>query len=264
MFFGFSKKSHSVKYNNFGHIESKKLKNVEFALWDLGGATIMKGVAAIRFRTGLWLIILLLLSPFHLYRTIFIFTFILYSSFIVLSVRPKVTELVFQMYGRSLHPELFVIHQTQEVERGGYKARLQITNSGHVLCWQYAGLTLTEVAASAHNPLPSHRRLMAYKLQGSREDQIECRGGIVYETSFSLEKVRPEFFVTFQKELATEKPKQSLLHRFESSGRLGMGALSFIHLESRERSLTVQAIHTFPDDLAIVKTQSRFLLPNAK
>ena len=32
----------------------------------------------------------------------------------------------------------------------GYTANIQITNAGHVVTWQYDGLTLTEVAAR-HN-----------------------------------------------------------------------------------------------------------------
>jgi hypothetical protein len=34
-----------------------------------------------------------------------------------------------------------------------------------------------------------------------------------------------------------------------------------VNLESRDRSLKVQAFHTFPDDYAIVKSQSVFSLP---
>ena len=41
---------------------------------------------------------------------------------------------------------------------------------------------------------------------------------------------------------------------------MAMGAFSCIHVETRERSLLIQAFHTFPDDLAIVKTQSLFEL----
>jgi hypothetical protein len=33
-------------------------------------------------------------------------------------------------------------------------------------------------------------------------------------------------------------------------------------VEERQRSLRVQAFHTFPDDYAIVKTQSIFELPS--
>ena len=72
----------------------------------------------------------------------------------MLSVRPKIAELVFQLYGRSLHPELFEVHSARQIERGGYRATVQITNAGHVITWQYEGITLTEVAAAANHPLP--------------------------------------------------------------------------------------------------------------
>ena len=42
---------------------------------------------------------------------------------------------------------------------------------------------------------------------------------------------------------------------------MAMGALSYINVETRSRSMLIQAFHTFPDDFAIVKTQSMFKLP---
>jgi hypothetical protein len=179
----------------------------------------------------------------------------------VLSVRPKIAELVFQLYGRSLHPELFDVYRTQRIERGGYTATVQITSAGHLVMWQYQGLTLTEVATSAHHPLPQKRRLMTHQLKGTCADRIECRGGVVYQVEFALEPVDHEAFWTFQKELTLSGTRKGLVHHFESSGRFGLGALSYINLESRDRSLKVQAFHTFPDDHAIVKSQSLFLLP---
>jgi len=86
----------------------------------------------------------------------------------VLSVRPKVAELSFQLFGRALHPELFEVHKTRTVERGEFSARLDITSAGHVITWRYRGLTLTEVAASAQHPLPERRRLLSYRLKGQR------------------------------------------------------------------------------------------------
>jgi hypothetical protein len=179
----------------------------------------------------------------------------------VLSVRPKIAELVFQLYGRSLHPELFVIHREQKLKRGDYQATLQITSAGHVVCWRYGGLTLTEVAASAHQPLPEKRRLMSYPLHGERSDRVECRGGATYETCFSIESVAPEMFHTYQQELRLGGAREGLLHQFDASGRFGLGAMSYIHAETRDRSFLVQAFHTFPDDYAIVKSQSLFSLP---
>jgi hypothetical protein len=179
----------------------------------------------------------------------------------VITTRPKVTELSLQLFGRSLHPELFVVHKTRVVERGGYTAKIDITSSGHVISWRYQGLTLTEVACAAQHPLPQKRRLMSYRFKGERSDRVECRGGVVYQTSFQLEPVTHDVFGMFQNELARDAQVQGLFHRFESSGRIQLGALSYINVETRNKSLLIQAFHTFPDDCAIVKSQSLLQLP---
>lgn len=179
----------------------------------------------------------------------------------MLTVRPKVAELVFQVYGRPLHPELFEVYQTRTVQRGDYEAKVDITSAGHLVTWRYAGLTLTEVASSAHHPLPERRRLMNYSLKGQRSDSIECRGRVRYEMNFQLEPVAPEVFWTFQSELTQDGLRHGMLHQFDSSGRMALGAISYINIEARNRQLLIQAFHTFPDDYAIVKSQSLFRLP---
>jgi hypothetical protein len=179
----------------------------------------------------------------------------------VLSVRPKVAELSFQLFGRALHPELFEVHKTRTITRGEFTARLDITTAGHVITWRYRGLTLTEVAASAHHPLPERRRLLSYRLKGQRSDRVECRGGVVYHTKFQLEPVAPELFWAFQEELLRDGERQGLSHVFDSSGRMALGAISYIYAEARNRRLRIQAFHTFPDDSAIVKCESVYELP---
>jgi hypothetical protein len=156
---------------------------------------------------------------------------------------------------------LFKVYKSQTVERGGYTAKIDITSAGHVVTWRYAGMTLTEVAASAQHPLPQRRRLLSYRLRGERHDRVECRGGVTYQMSFQLEPADPEVFWTFQRELADDGQRRGMMHAFDASGRMAMGALSYIHVETRNRSVLVQAFHTFPDDYAIVKSQSLFELP---
>ena len=179
----------------------------------------------------------------------------------MLTVRPKVAELTFQLFGRALHPELFEVYQSRVVERGGYQAKIDITGAGHVVTWRYEGLTLTEVATSSQHPLPQRRRLMTYKLRGARQDQMECRGGVKYDMQFQLETVSAEHFWLFQQELSKSGGCQGMLQRFDDSGRLTLGAVSYVNAEIRNRSLLVQAVHTFPADFAIVKSQSVFQLP---
>jgi len=176
----------------------------------------------------------------------------------VLTVRPKVAELVFYLYGRPLHPELFQIHRTRTIERGAHRAKIDITSAGHVVTWYHDGHTLTEVAAAANHPLPQCRRLLSYRLKGEQTAAVPCRGGAVYQVTFQLEPVEPDVFWTFQEELTRDGEREGMLHQFDSSGRMALGALSYIHVETRQRSLLVQAFHTFPDDYAIVKSQSLF------
>jgi hypothetical protein len=179
----------------------------------------------------------------------------------VLTVRPKIAELVFQLYGRPLHPELFEIYSSRTVRRGQYEAKIDITSAGHVVTWRYGRFTLTEVAASAQHPLPKQRRLMSYGLRGQRSERIKCQGGACYQVNFHLEPAHPEVFWSFQQELVEDGARQGMLHRFDSSGRMSLGAVSYINIETRARHMLVQAFHTFPDDLAIVKSQSLFELP---
>ena len=178
-----------------------------------------------------------------------------------LTVRPKIAELVFRLYGRPLHPELFEVYSTRTVKRGGYEAKIDITSTGHVMTWRYAGLTLTEVVTSARPPLPERRRLMSYRLKGERHDRVECRGGVTYAVGFQLEPVEPEVFWTFQEELARDGQRQGMFHKFDSSGRMALGAISYINVQTRSRSLMIQAFHTFPDDYAVVKSQSLVEIP---
>ncbi|WP_425397266.1 DUF2617 family protein [Aeoliella sp.] len=181
----------------------------------------------------------------------------------VLSARPKIADLVFQFYGRSLHPELFEVKRERKIERSTYNATIKITSTGHAICWQQPeGLLLTEVATSALHDLPIKRRLMSHRVRGEHEDRIECAGGLVYETQLAIETADNATIRGYQQELALAGEKHSVLYQFESGGRVGLGAFSYIHFESRARSLRIQALHTFPEDGVILTSQSLFSLPS--
>ena len=178
----------------------------------------------------------------------------------VLSVRPKIAELAFHVFGRSLHPELFNVAKSRTISRENYTAQIDITSCGHVVRWNSCLGLITEVASSAHQPLPSTRQHIGRRLKGSRTEQITDHRGISYRTHFQLESVKPDLFWMMHKQLSTG-PTEGLLHRFDSNGRMSMGALSYVNVETRLRSTLIQAIHTFPDDHAIVKVESLFSIP---
>ncbi len=179
----------------------------------------------------------------------------------MLSIRPKVASLALQVFARSLHPELFQVYRTQTIERKNFQARVDITRDGHVVTFCSDTVTLSEVACSTHQLLPQKRRLLFENLRGKTKETIEAAKGIRYTTEFEMEHVGPDLFALMQSELGGRQRELDLLHIFDSSGRIAMGAISYVHVEARPRSLVVQALHTFPDDHAIVKVFSTFQLP---
>lgn len=176
----------------------------------------------------------------------------------MLSARPKVAELSFRLFSRSLHPELFEVYRSRTIERELYRVRLDITSSGHVVTWNSGTAVVSEVATSRQQPLPSKRELFAHALKGNLSEQLDVRGGTSYRTRFSLEAATSNLFFSIQEQLAGQEGPDSIMHTFDSSGRICWGAISLMHVEARRRSLRIRAFHTFPDDNAVVKVESVF------
>src|SRR5438445_9021854 len=84
----------------------------------------------------------------------------------VYSLRPRVSDLVFQLYGRPLHPEFFDILVARKIQREDYELTVRITRTGHVITWENRDVVLTEVTAAADQLLPDKRRLLSYRLRG--------------------------------------------------------------------------------------------------
>ena len=176
------------------------------------------------------------------------------------TVRPKVAQLTFQLLGRSVHPELFHNFKTHFIDREEYSARIDITADGHVIRWTGDNTTLTEIASSTHQLVPQGRRLFSLPLRDTGQDSLAYREGIAYDYRYELERVPAEMFWMIQQQLKSAGDRHELIQVFDSSGRIAIGGLSFINVDLRIRSMHVQAIHTFPDDLALVKTESTFAI----
>ena len=61
-------------------------------------------------------------------------------------VRPKVADLVFQVYARPLHPELFEILAERKVQHPDFDLSVRITRTGHIITWRAGDHMLTELA----------------------------------------------------------------------------------------------------------------------
>jgi len=173
----------------------------------------------------------------------------------VFTVRPPVADLVFQLYGRPLHPELFDILAVRTVRREDYELVVRITRTGHVISWRNADLHLTEVTAAADQELPERCRLLHYRIRNEQSGGKDCVG-VRYQMSFQVETLQPEIFLHVHDELVADGGKRGLLHHFPSNSRFAIAPLGFILADARDGCLCLSTFHTFPEEHTVVKTQS--------
>src|ERR1700741_729165 len=102
-------------------------------------------------------------------------------------LRPRGCDLVFQLYGRPLHPELFEILAMRKIQREDYQLSVWITRTGHVISWENRDVHLTEVPAAADQSLPEKRRLLHQRLRGEHCRTLPCAHGIHYQMTFQVE-----------------------------------------------------------------------------
>jgi hypothetical protein len=179
----------------------------------------------------------------------------------VFFLRPRVCDLVFQVFGRPLHPELFDILHVHRVPHRDATLTVRLTRTGHVITWENRDVFLTEVAAAEDEPLPLKRRLLAHRLRGEQSASLACAHGITYQANFQVEVLPPEIFLHVHDEILADGGKRGILHHFPPHHRLALSPLSFVAIESRAGCLFLTAFHTFPDEHTVVKTQSMIEVP---
>ena len=171
-------------------------------------------------------------------------------------VRPAVNDLIFQLYGRPLHPELFEILAQRQVRHEDYEVRVRITSTGHVLSFENEDVHLTEVTAATGQPLPQKRRLLSYRLRQEHCAALTCAHGIHYQTSFQVEVLSPDLFLHIHDEILNDGSKRGLLSSFPGRQRVTVAPLGFVTVEARPGCLFFTSFHTFPGEYTVVKTQS--------
>jgi hypothetical protein len=170
--------------------------------------------------------------------------------------RPDTADLVLRTYGRLLHPDLLCHHMTAAVDVPGMALEVRLIAAGHAFILRTETQTLTEVITDRHDAFPRRGCLFEQKIRGSRTETVEFESGLRYDVCCSLEKLSLAVFLRQHEELVADGAKASLFAEFPGTNRFSPGPISLIRTEVCRRSLHVHAYHTFPGQLAIVKTQS--------
>ena len=113
-----------------------------------------------------------------------------------------------------------------------------------------------------------------YAFPGYRHRQIELHSdmtglrpeyrdrGLGYQLSFQVERMDPVVYLQMHEEFSADCRRATLGRMFDPPNRLAPAALSYLRVEPFPRSLLVYAFHTFPENCAVVKTQTLIELPS--
>lgn len=171
--------------------------------------------------------------------------------------RPDASLLAFQLFDRTLHPELFDTYAEAKLTADGFEAVLRICDAGHVVEFHSGRQHVTEVVGSLERELPQRGRRLAHQLKGGRDLNLEL-DGLAFCCSAHVEQLDAEVFSEIHDELQADASKALLAYEFPSPHRLQKGALSVMQAEVTADSLLIHAFHTFPDSQSVLRTQSLY------
>jgi hypothetical protein len=170
--------------------------------------------------------------------------------------------LQFCLYRRPIHPEFFKIYASEKVKMGAYEALLWIVGSSHVLTVLTDGHCLVELAADKADELPRTGLVRRFACRGEKTHSINWHRGLNYTMSFQVERFTRSLYARCHRDLVRFSGRRGLCHSFEQMATPeGLAPLTYIDYQPRKWELLVQTYHAFPEDCAMVKTQTLVEIP---
>jgi hypothetical protein len=165
-----------------------------------------------------------------------------------------------RVFTRVIHPEWFQVIKSRRVTRTGWNLDIRVLFGGHSLTWATGDIRLSEILVDPQQALPSAGLVFHASPRQERSTTLRPAQGIEYQICYSIERLDPEVFRHVNEELLVNAQPGTLVWQEPLKDRFSLAATSRIDLDAQDKRLLIQAFHTIPDALAIVRTQSLFEL----
>ena len=169
-----------------------------------------------------------------------------------------VSELVFSLYQRPLHPELFNIYAKRHLKTENYETTVWETGCSHVVSVFVKDMCLTELIATSEQMLPQRGLVERFKFKGQRTHKCTLSRGLSYMTDFQVEKMSPGLYKQSEQDLYKFSRNRGLFMKYSGASISGLDPFSYIDFEARRDELHIHAFHAYPENSTIIKTQSLF------
>jgi hypothetical protein len=170
----------------------------------------------------------------------------------------KASEQSFMLYARSLHPELFTIFAEREIYRDFYTASFWVIGSSHVVSFTARERTLTEVVADPSQELPVQLKIGSFTFGHNPQKSFRYDDGIVYDARFDYRHYDRKGFLEKIREMKQAVVANGVYQVFDPDGKHKLPTVTAIGFVPQARSVNVRTFHTFPGELAVIETHSRW------
>jgi hypothetical protein len=173
-------------------------------------------------------------------------------------INVAIEELMFSLFQRPLHPELFQIYAKRHINTEKYEAIIWITGCTHVISVFTDDICLTEVISAPGQMLPSRGLIERFQFRGPRSHKCTLSRGVSYMTDFQVEKMSPNLYRQSHTDLERFARNRGLFVKFPELETDNLQPFCYVDFEARKSELHIHAFAAYPDQVTMIKTQSLF------
>ena len=139
-----------------------------------------------------------------------------------------------------------------------WKADIWIHETGHAVIFSNSRMALTEILIQSDLTIPENRVIWQRVPLNEDFATIQPGGSLEYQLNYELEITDPTIFRYLTHEMLLKPSPDDLIWQPHKHSRLQENSIIKVHVEAGHNFLSVQTFHTFPMELAILRTQSLF------
>lgn len=173
-------------------------------------------------------------------------------------INVAVEELMFSLFQRPLHPELFQIYASRNLNTEKYEAVIWITGCTHVVSVFAGDICLAEVVSIPGQMLPSRGLIERFQFRGPRTHKCTLSRGVSYMTDFQVEKMSPGLYRQSHTDLERFARNRGLFVKFPELEIGKLQPFCYVDFEARQAELHIHTFTAYPDQVTMIKTQSLF------
>ena len=173
-------------------------------------------------------------------------------------INVAVEELMFSLFQRPLHPELFQIYASRQINTENYETIIWVTGCTHVVSVFAGDVCLTEVVSAPGQMLPSRGLIERFQFRPPRTHKCTLSRGVSYMTDFQVEKMSPNLYQQSHTDLERFARNRGIFVKFPESEVGNLQPFCYIDFEARQKDLQIQTFAAYPDQVTMIKTQSLF------